>query len=503
MIKTIAIVGRDIDAWLAALFLQNGLFRGERDISVHLIELPSKITRQDVYAALPSQRSVHHLLGLSEGEILSRCKGTISLGQRFSHWTKRNGEYMHVYDTSGIPLNDVDFFQYWIKAQHKGLNVPLEEFSFGAVSAKRGKYALLSENTESFSSASHGYNFPSLDYLKIIAASAIRAGVKHTPAEIESIESDGQRIQSITLTSGVNVEVDLFIDATGPSADLLSLIDGADFESWGQYFPCDINIVADGPELSPTPSFTQNTAFGGGWLSISPLLGRSAVSINCHSGHVDIQKIPEIVKSTSGLDISHATLRKVEQGIRRKGWLGNCVGIGSTVVTLDSVESPQLHTLHTSLSYLLSLFPVKANMALEADMYNQKMQNHIENIRNFQLVHYYLNERDEKFWTNCKAIDLPDSLKLKLEVFEARGVVPMYENETFQEESWRYLLSGCGVMPKAYDPLVDKVPEQEQIQNFQRMLKYLAQEAEQLPDLQTYMDMISPSTSNSFTDSIF
>ncbi len=79
----------------------------------------------------------------------------------------------------------------------------------------------------------------------------------------------------------------------------------------------------------------------------------------------------------------------------------------------------------------------------------------------------------------------------------------MYENETFEEESWRYLFSGNGILPRTYDPLVDKMPEHEQIENFQKMLKYLANEAEQLPDLQTYIDMISPANSNKVSDSIF
>src|SRR5690606_254299 len=114
-------------------------------IKVLLVELPSKITHQDVYSTLPSQKAVHGMLGYSESSLLPLCHGSISLGQRFSGWSKKGSEYMHIYDTAGTPFRDVDFIQYWIKARKSGLEVSLEEFSLGAASAKRGKITMLSE----------------------------------------------------------------------------------------------------------------------------------------------------------------------------------------------------------------------------------------------------------------------------------------------------------------------------------------------------------------------
>src|SRR5690606_13575266 len=154
------------------------------------------------------------------------------------------------------------------------------------------------------------------------------------------------------------------------------------------------------------------------------------------------------------------------------------------------------------LSHLLSLFPVDFDMTLEANAYNNKMHSHIENIRDFQLAHYHLNGRSsEGFWDYYKQIEIPQRLQYKLTTFKARGVVTMYENETFQEASWRYLFTGAGIMPKTYDPLVDKMAEGEQIEHFQKMLRFLAYEAEQMPDQQTYIDINSDD--KGFNDSIF
>lgn len=502
MIQSVAVVGRDIDAWLTALLLQNSLSKSDREIEIILVELPSHVTQQDVYSTLPSQKAVHGMMGLSESNLLSLCHGSISLGQRFSGWSKSTSEYMHVYDTAGIPFQDVDFIQYWTKARKSGLEVPLEEFSLAAASAKRGKIAMLNDDTEAFSNAEYGYNLSSIEYLKIIAASAIKSGIKHIPAEIDSVNVCGDDIESIALISGQNVKADIYIDASGEGAELLGRLAASGFESWEKYFPCDINVVAEGAKLSPVPSFNQNTAFFAGWLGIYPLSNGTALVVNCNSKYSKLDNLPEIIKGLSGIDMSQAAIKKKRTGIRQKGWVGNCIGVGATLATLDCIGSPQLHVLQVSLSYLLSLFPKDREMSLEADHYNKKMQSQIESIRDFQLAHYYLSDRPgEKFWEHSKDIEIPERLIYKINTFKARGVVPMYENETFQEESWRYIFTGAGIVPKAYDPLVDRMSESDQIENFQKMLNFLSREADQMPDLQTYIDMNS--ASESFSGSIF
>ena len=86
-------------------------------------------------------------------------------------------------------------------------------------------------------------------------------------------------------------------------------------------------------------------------------------------------------------------------------------------------------------------------------------------------------------------MEIPATLNEKFALFKARGRVAMQENETFQEESWTSIFVGHGLQPITYDPLVDNMPEHEQIEHFQKILKYIAGEIQSMPSLQAYVEM--------------
>ena len=112
--------------------------------------------------------------------------------------------------------------------------------------------------------------------------------------------------------------------------------------------------------------------------------------------------------------------------------------------------------------------------------YNAKMVEHVQRLRDFQLACYVRCGRQTPFWQHCAKAPLPGELEEKLELFRACGRVSMHECETFQEESWHALLAGSGLVPDSYDPLVDRMPEERQIHLFQEMLKFIAEQAEQI-----------------------
>jgi len=104
------------------------------------------------------------------------------------------------------------------------------------------------------------------------------------------------------------------------------------------------------------------------------------------------------------------------------------------------------------------------------------------NLRDFQLAHYKLNRRfDMPFWDACRHAPVPETLQRKLDVFAARGRVPLYDDETFQEQDWESLFLGHGLMPQSYDPRVDAVPEQDQIAQIQARLNDIVGLVEAMP----------------------
>ena len=497
-VRKVVIVGRDAAAWLSALALQTSFARAENPVEIELVELPSTLGPQDVYVTLPPQHAFHDLLGLDETRLLRACSGLYTLGQRFSNFSGAAPPFLHAYDTHGISLNHVDFVQFWLKARAAGLQVPLEDFSLGAAAAKQGRFVISNDSTRSFSNAAYGYHLDAIRYLRAIGKAALQAGLRHTVAEVAVVDHEDGRIRSLRLDNGAVVEGDLFIDASGPEASLIGHLEHDNWESWADWLPCDRTLVASAPALQPAPAFAQVSAFSSGWLGIHPLMDRTALVAAYSSEHTRDGDLPEIIAALSGLNIDgDIVLSASAPGQRRDQWIGNCVAIGDTGVALDPLDGVQLHMLHTGLSYVVSLFPVDRDDMKEARIYNDKMAAHAVGLRDFQIAHFACNRRfDDPLWNDVRGREVPDTLATKLALFRRRGIVAMQEHETFQEENWTSILIGHGIIPDSWDPLVDSVPEQEQIGNFQRMLQFIATEVESMPSLQAHIEMNAPASSD-------
>jgi tryptophan halogenase len=494
-VRKVVIVGRDAGAWLSALALQ--LNFGRVGMQIELIELPSALRPQDIYVTLPAQQAFHRLLGLDENRLLRACSGLYTLGQRFSNWSGSAAPFLHAYDTHGTPLGRVDFFQYWLKARANGLKVPLEEFSLGAVAAKDGRFVIFNDSTRVFSNAGYGYHLSAIPYLRAIGKVALKAGLRHTISGLRAVEHREGGIQAVVLHDGSRIEADLFIDASGPEGLLIKHLERDNFENWKDWLPCDRQLVASAPPLSPVPAFSQISAFREGWLGIYPLMNRTALVMAYNSEHISDRDMLQKAPTLSGLRIEGDTfISPMNLGARLQHWISNCVAIGDTAVSPVPIDALHLQMLNVSLSYLISLFPADRDDMKEATIYNLKLASHTASLRDFQISHFKLNRRfGEPLWDAVREQAVPEMLARKLRLFESRGIVAMNEDETFQEESWISLFVGHHLIPKSWNPLVDKMSEQEQIANFRRILGFIASEVKSMPSLQAQLELNSPGTS--------
>jgi tryptophan halogenase len=491
-IKKIVIVGRDADAWITALMLQLGFRNSESPQDISLVELPSRLTPLDFYSVLPSHKLLHKIFRIDESILFRGASAQYCLGTQFSNWSEGGKSFFHGYDTHGTNFHHVDFFQCWIKAFHKGLNVPLEGFSLGVEAAKQGRFVDLTEGAELFSKATYGFNMGSASYLKLLANAAIKAGLKHVPSQVKSVEVREDKIVSVLLDNQITLEADLFIDASGSEAVLIHHLEQRqNYESWRHWFPCDKKVLFAAPPLSPPPSFNKIEATRAGWLGYFPLLNRTGLLSVYSSEHTSLSSVVDEVVTKSGLKFENVHETTLDVGMRHQQWIGNCIAIGESAVSLDLIDSTQLHILHLGLSLLRSLMPNSKDMTSESIIFNEKMQSYAVNARDFQITHYKLNKRAGSFWQNLQNMEIPKTLKTKLDLFAIRGQVSLNENETFQEENWRSILVGHGLVPKTYNPLVDNISIAEHIARFQQVLEYIASEVKSLPSIQSHIELNS------------
>jgi len=88
------------------------------------------------------------------------------------------------------------------------------------------------------------------------------------------------------------------------------------------------------------------------------------------------------------------------------------------------------------------------------------MSREFEQVRDFLILHYVANERHgEPFWDCVRNMSIPESLQRKIDLFKHRGRFFRYDGDLFSETSWVAVFFGQNIIPAAYNPLVDGLPE--------------------------------------------
>jgi tryptophan halogenase len=479
-VQSVIVVGRDAPAWLAAAALRRSF--GRNGLHVQVVELPPQRAPVDAYAAVPSLASMHQLLGLEERIVLGACRGTPMVAQRFSNWARGGSPYFIAYDDEPPPGGDLPFVQYWTKGALEGLRVAFDEFSLGSACARLGRIPLATGPEERLS-ASFGYHLDALAYSELVKQFALRLGVESASAGLKHVDAAGDRVNGLDLADGTRLTADLYIDASGAEARLIGRLEGGELDSWADWLPCDRLLAASAPALRSVPAFSQISAFRAGWVGVFPLQHRTAV-VACYSSRAAAdQEVAEQAGVIARMPIAgDAVVGQLRPGARRRPWIGNCVAIGEAAIACDPIDALELHVAQGCISHLITLFPATAAEFVEADEYNRAIRLFGSNLRDFQAAHYKLNGRfDDSFWDAARNATAPDSLQRRLDAFQARALVVLNDEESFQESAWASLLLGCGTMPGGYDPRIDAVPDEQHIQKVQQRLREVASRAQQMP----------------------
>jgi tryptophan halogenase len=487
-VESVAVVGRDAPAWLAAAAIKRAL--GATGVRVRVIDLGSRLTPADAYAAMPSIASMHRLLGLDERLVLGACAGLPMVGQRYSNWAKGAPPFVLGYDDEPPPGGDLPFTQYWAKGALAGLRVAYEDFSLGSACARLGRVPEADLQAGPIT-ASYGYHLEALAYSELLKEFALRMGVEATPAGLRDVAVEGDRIAGLALADGSRIEADLYIDASGQEARLLSALPRAELRSWSDWLPCDRLLAVSGPRLPALPAFSQISATASGWVGLFPLRNRTAVVAAYKSGSVSDREVAEQAAVVARMPLGgDAVVSELRPGAQQLPWIGNCIAVGAAAIAPDPLGALDLHAVHGCISHLMTLFPATADDMPEADAYNRSVLSFGSNLRDFQAAPYLLNKRfDDPFWDRLRETEMPPSLARRTGLFEARGAVLLNDDESFYEQGWAAMFVGCGLTPKDYDPRIDSLAEDALIHKVQQRLKEVAGIAARMPGVEQFLGL--------------
>jgi tryptophan 7-halogenase len=454
-IQSILIVGRDAAAWLAAAMLARRLSPASCAITV--LEYPRPEPDPFSVSTLPSFHRLNAVLELDEAGLMRRTRATFKLGCEFRDWYRVGDRYFHAFGSLGAKLEAVTFHHHWLRLREAGLEPGVEDYSVSAVAARCQRFAHPSADPRSvLSLLSYGHHFDAAHLAMHLRENAIGRGVTALcgSADDVAIRNSGGFIEGIHRGDGERLRADLYIDCDAPWGVLSRGAEMAHVD-WSRWLPCDRAIAVRVAGTDEPLPCSRATAGPAGWLWHTPLQGFVDAGYAYSSRHCTDDDARSVLMSQLPSPPAESRAYRLRAGRPAKFWNGNCLTLAGSA--LDPLESTSLHLSQTGIARFLSLFPVQRLSPPDIDEYNRQTALEYDGIRDLLVLHYIASARTEPFWAECRQVELPETLRTRLELFRQSGRLARFDEEHFSEDSWLSVLLGQHVVPATHDPLADLI----------------------------------------------
>jgi tryptophan halogenase len=400
--------------------------------------------------------------GIDENDVVRKTQATYKLGIEFRDWTRQGHSYIHPFGPTGLPKGGVPFYSYWHKCALAGAVAPLDEYSLQAVAARQHKFMrpVPGKQLSPLATIVYALHLDARLFATYLRAYAEARGVRRTEGKVRNVtlRPDDGFIQAVALESGERIEADLYIDCTGFRGLLIEGALQTGYDDWTRWLPCDRAVAVACERSGPLSSHTQVTAREVGWQWRIPLQHRVGNGYVYSSQFIKDDAAQDVLLSTlEGRPMREPLRLRFTTGRRRRSWSKNCIAIGLAAGFLEPLESTGIHLIQRGIFLLLKFFPDRHFRQRDVDHYNRQMAFDYESARDFLLAHYHLTERAGEFWHHCRSIELPDSLRERLDLFRGYARLVRDENELFSSQSWFHMLFGQGLRPAGYDPFADSL----------------------------------------------
>jgi tryptophan 7-halogenase len=458
-IKKVVVLGGGTAGWMSAALLKKVLGAA---INIELVESETIGTIGVGEATIPPIRLFNQVLGINEAEFIRETKATIKLGIKFDHWKNIGDSYLHSFGVPGRSSAFCQFHHYLKRAQQLGLKDNIWHYDLNALCAQAGKFAMINSK-DPVLELPHAYHFDAGLYAKFLRKFSEKMGVKRTEGLVEHVQQCAQtgNVQALILKNGIKIEGDLFIDCSGMRALLIADTLNTGFEDWSHWLTCDRALAVPSQRFEKTLPYTRSIAHSAGWQWRIPLQHRNGNGLVYSSAHFNDEQAEELL--LSNLDskaIGEAKLFKYTVGRRKQQWHKNVIAIGLSSGFLEPLESTSIHLIQSAVVRLLHLFPHQGICAASVAEYNKQSKTEYEQIRDFIILHYHVNERtDSDFWQDLRNMSAPASLEHKIQLFKDNGKLFREQNDLFLEASWLQVMVGQGIEPQDYHPIANNLSE--------------------------------------------
>jgi tryptophan halogenase len=492
-VSNIVIVGGGTAGWMAAAAFAHVL---GPEFRIRLIESDLIGLIGVGEATVPHIKAFNNLLRIDEADFVRKTQGSFKLGIGFVDWGRKGDSYVHGFGSMiGPDLGLLPFHQYWIKAHLAGRAKAIGAYTLNTVAALRGKFMVSASDAPAgspLSNIAYAYHFDASLYAQYLRAYAEARGVVRTEGLIEKVALHPETgfVESVRLASGEAVTGDLFVDCSGFRGLLIEEALHTGYHDFTHWLPCDRALAVPCEKVgSPTP-YTRSTARPAGWQWRIPLQHRTGNGYVYSSKHVsDDEAASTLLANLDGKALAEPKLLRFTTGRRKKCWNRNVVALGLASGFLEPLESTSIHLIQSGISKLLELFPREGYDHVLVDRYNARLAFEFDRIRDFIILHYHATERnDTPFWNQCRTMSIPPELQANIDLFHDSGRFFRNADELFADISWIQVMLGQHVEPRAYHPLVDRVPEDDIYRFVDGVEQTIARCVDAMPPHQAFID---------------
>jgi len=445
-VRHIVICGSGLAAWMTAATVSKNL---PAAIQITVLETTNSDSTDIFYGSVtnPSAYKFFLNLGLSEADLLLRTQSSFSYGTSYKNWGLTDVSWIQSFQAP-FPIWDGAPFAHHIT----DATPPLEQYLMSAQAAAKGKFVHPpADKNNPLSSTEYGYHYTARDLTNLLKVIAGKHGVHSHSQDIVSIENSDGKITGLKLKDGETLSADLYVDASGPDASLISALEDTNIQTTRSLSA----LYSEQRSVELGPPLRQVVGHDFGWQSLTPLQEVNAVVT------VYAPQFEEVARKVHPQ--GEAVQCTVALGRRKKAWSGNCVAIGHAAAIMEPTSPAPLMLLQMDIDRLVGLIPVTEACDIEAQIFNEGFQTDVENIELFNNALFQLEGLAEtEYWSAAKSNSSSARLNRKLEQFAHRGLLVSYDLEPFNDEDWTILHHGIGRTPRRRDAVaklsnVDKI----------------------------------------------
>lgn len=506
-VRKVVIAGGGTAGWLAAAVLSHQ-FRDLLDIT--LVESEQIGTIGVGESTIPPIRRLHQLLRIDEREFMRATSASFKLSISFEDWLRPGRQFFHPFGYTGLGTWACEFHHFWLAAQQRGIKVPLAEFSREAMASRERRFLISGREVganewttrqggatgaQGQAELNYAYHLDAGLYARFLRRFAEGYGLRRIEGRIAEVvlAPESGFVQSLRLDDGRLVEGDLFIDCSGFRGLLIEQALQTGYEDWSHWLPCDRAVALQTRLEGPAVPYTRAIAHEAGWRWQIPLQHRVGNGwVYCSRHMSDDEARRRLLREASGTPIRDPMIVPFTTGRRRLAWNRNVVAMGLSSGFVEPLESTSIHMVVSAAVRLVQMFPMEGIAPEMVARYNAISRHEMEDVRDFIILHYHANARDEPLWRECRDMAIPDSLAERIALFRERAYVWQDEGDLFRTDSWLHVMLGQGIAPQQFHPLGLALPEPEIRRLFDTVRQPIRAAVEAMPSHSDFLRQYCP-----------